>query len=63
MGIGWRAVENLLMLPAAIVSGIGLAVVGLWRLYGRHRAFAPDVGPLSEGWLAEQRARKDSPRW
>ena len=63
LGIGSRAVEILLMHPVALASGVVLAVVGLWRRYGRHSAFAPNVGPVSEGWLAEQRAQKDSLRW
>ena len=51
------------MLPAAVASGLVLAVVGLWRRAGRRRGFAPAVGPVSEGWLADQRAGKDSSHW
>jgi hypothetical protein len=50
----------------AVWVGIAVAVVaaliGLLRRYLlRSRAAAPiDVGPVSEGWLAEQRGRKDA---
>ena len=49
--LGWIAV--------AVATGLALAVVGLWRS-GKRRRAALDVGSVSEGWLAEQRGRKDS---
>jgi hypothetical protein len=49
--VGWIAI--------AVASGVVLAVFGLWRS-GKRRGGTPDVGPVSEGWLAEQRGRKDS---
>jgi hypothetical protein len=52
MGLmGWLAI--------AVASGVVLAVFGLWRS-GWRRGRTPDVGPVSEGWLAEQRGRKNS---
>jgi hypothetical protein len=49
--VGWLAI--------AVASGVVLAVFGLWRS-GKRRGGTPDVGSVSEGWLAEQRGRKDS---
>jgi hypothetical protein len=49
--VGWLAI--------AVASGVVLAGFGLWRS-GKRRGGTPDVGPVSEGWLAEQRGRKDS---
>ena len=49
--VGWLAI--------AVASGVVLAVFGLWRS-GKRRGGTPDVGPISDGWLAEQRGRKDS---
>jgi hypothetical protein len=49
--VGWLAI--------AVASGVVLAVFGLWRA-GKHRGATPDVGPVSDSWLAEQRGRKDS---
>ena len=48
--VGWLAI--------AVASGVVLAVFGLWRS-SKHRGATPDVGPVSDGWLAEQRGRKD----
>lgn len=48
------------MVPIAIVLGVVLAAVSLSRRYGKGRRFAPDVRPVSEAWLAEQRGRKDA---
>jgi hypothetical protein len=48
------------MVPIAIALGVVLAAVSLSRRYGKGRRFAPDVGPVSEAWLAEQRGRKDA---
>jgi hypothetical protein len=39
------------------VAGVALLAVGLWRR--KRRGGAPDVGPVSDNWLAEQRGRKN----
>jgi hypothetical protein len=48
--VGWLAI--------AVASGVVLTVFGLWRS-GKSRGRTPDVGPVSKGWLAEQRGRED----
>ena len=49
--VGWLAI--------AVASGVVLAVVGLWHS-GKRRGETFDMGRVSEGWLADQRGRKDS---
>jgi hypothetical protein len=48
----------------AMVVVAGLAVAAVTRLAGSssrgRRSSDVDVGPVSEGWLSEHRARKDS---
>jgi hypothetical protein len=38
----------------------GIVIAGLRRRTGGGRYTDVDVGPVSEGWLSEQRGRKDS---
>jgi hypothetical protein len=49
--VGWIVV--------VVAAAAGLVIAGLRRRSGRKSADV-DVGSVSEGWLSEQRARKDS---
>jgi hypothetical protein len=42
---------------ASVVILLGMV---RWLRARRHTSVSVDVGPVSEGWLAEQRGRKDS---
>jgi hypothetical protein len=42
------------------VAVAGIVIAGLRRRTGGGRYTDVDVGPVSEGWLSEQRGRKDS---
>jgi hypothetical protein len=44
----------------AAAGGIAVAVVTRWAFGGQSKSADLDVGSVSEGWLSEQRARKDS---
>jgi hypothetical protein len=45
----------------AVAALAGIVIAGLRRRStGGGRAADVDVGPVSEGWLSEQRGRKDS---
>jgi hypothetical protein len=54
MGAVWIGI----LLAAA--GSVAVAVVARWRFGGQSKSADPDVGSVSEGWLSEQRARKDS---
>ena len=43
-------------IPAAVASGVAILVIVMW-LATRRRSQDIDVGPVSDAWLAEQRAR------
>jgi hypothetical protein len=43
-------------IPAGVVSGVALLAFLMWRGM-RRRSHRIDVGPVSDAWLAEQRAR------
>jgi hypothetical protein len=49
--VGWIVV--------IVAAAAGLVIAGLRQRSGRKSADV-DVGSVSEGWLSEQRARKDS---
>ncbi len=45
-----------------VAVAVGLAVVGLWRRLpgGGQSADLDHLGSVSEGWLSDERGRKDS---
>jgi len=44
----------------AAAGGVAIAAVARWAFGGDGKSTDVDVGSVSEGWLSEQRARKDS---
>lgn len=47
-------------LQVGIASGAALIILAVIRRFMRRKPRSIDVGSVSEAWLAEQRARRDS---
>jgi hypothetical protein len=50
--VGWIVV--------VVAAAAGLVIAGLRQRSSGRKSADVDVGSVSEGWLSEQRARKDS---
>lgn len=64
---GWRCrgydrmMDAVAWMAVALAVAVGLTVIGLWRRPpGGRQSAVGDLGSVSEGWLSEQRGRKDS---
>jgi hypothetical protein len=55
-----RGMGELRWVAIPLALGVVFAVVGVWRRSAKGGWAVLDVGSVSEGWLAQQRGRKDS---
>ena len=54
--------EDLMWIPLGIGAGAIVLALAVWKRMTRRGARGIDVGPVSDAWLAEQRARgRESP--